>query len=171
MDYKGIPQEIDLYLLSELTSICLKPRSKQLLVRLGHGWNAICQEFERWFANPKANIGLRCGDNLAVVDCDYEEAFHNITVTHDLATGCPVIRTGPGNHIWLKPIRPIQSRHLNGVEIRCLAYYVVAPSSVQPSGTPCLFDVPLMRPFSSGVYLCWLGLSCGKYIISSEVTR
>jgi len=171
MGNKVLPQEIDLYLLSELTSIRLKPYSKQTLIRWGHGWNAICQEFERWFANPKANIGLRCGDNLAVVDCDYEEAFHSITVTHDLATGCRVIRTGLGDHIWLKPIRPIQSRHLNGVEIKCFGTYVVVLPSVQPGGVAYFFEVPLMRPFSSRVYLCRPGLSCGEYTINLEVTR
>lgn len=139
---KALAQEIDIYRQLGLILIPLKPRAKEPLVRWGDGWNPTREELGQWFANPRVNIGVRCGENLAVVDCDSEETFRNFTATHDLPPGCPVVKTGHGYHIWVKPKRPLRSQLASGVEIKCLGSYVVAPPSIHPNGTHYIFVIP-----------------------------
>ncbi len=139
---KALAQEIDIYRQLGLIRIPLKPRAKEPLVRWGDGWNPTREELGQWFTNPRVNIGVRCGENLAVVDCDSEEAFRDFTATHDLPPGCPVVKTGRGYHIWVKPKRPLRSQLASGVEIKCLGSYVVAPPSIHPNGTHYIFVIP-----------------------------
>ena len=72
MGQQALPREIDLYLSLGLTPIPLKGHSKEPLVRWGDRWNPTREELARWFANHKVNVGVRCGDELAAIDCDSE---------------------------------------------------------------------------------------------------
>ena len=159
------------YLRFGLTPIPLRTRSKEPPVKWNNGCNPTPQEFHRWFSNLSVNISVHCGENLAVMDCDYGEALHTITASRDLPTSCPVVKTGRGDHVWLKPSRPIRSQGLDGVGIKYFGIYMVALPSIHPSGVPYLFAVPVVRPFSSGVYVCRPELPCRKYITSFEVIR
>jgi len=80
-------QVIDLYLQLHLTPVPLKPRCKEPPRPWGNGWNLTRQELGQWFANHTVNTGLSCGENLAVIDCDSQEAFRNFTATHHLPPG------------------------------------------------------------------------------------
>ena len=66
--------EIKHYLNLGLTVIPLKLRSKKPLVRWGSGWNPSIDQLHSYFTRS-ANVGVLCGESLAVIDCDSEDAF------------------------------------------------------------------------------------------------
>ena len=129
----------------------LKPHSKEPLVRWGSGWNPTRAELECWFADPAVNIGVRCGENLAVIDSDSEEAYRDFIATHSLPAGCPVVKACRGYHIWVKPRKPIQSRRVGDIEIKCRVSYAVAPPSIHPCGTPYYVDTHGQSPWTSAL--------------------
>lgn len=130
---------LQLYQRLGLTPIPLKPRSKEPLVKWGTRWNPTSEELERWAARPSINWGVRCGESLAVLDFDSEDAYYEFVKEHRLPPDCPVVRTARGFHVWLRPQKPIRTQRLDGVEIKCLGSYVVAPPSIHPSGAPYRF--------------------------------
>jgi len=137
----GFPFE--LYHRLELVLIPLKPKSKVPLVRWSdENWKPSLVEIEAWASKQGINWGVRCGQNLAVIDCDSESAFRNFTATHRLTSDCPVVKTGRGYHIWVKPKKPIRSQRVGNVEIKCLGSYIVVPPSTHPSGASYVFQVP-----------------------------
>ena len=80
----------------DLIPIPLKPKSKVPLVK----WSDDSRkptpiELGTWASKPGVNWGVRCGENLAVIDCDSEGAYLNFTATHKLPD-CPVVKTGRG---------------------------------------------------------------------------
>lgn len=132
---------LQLYTRLGLVPIPLKPRSKVPQIRWGDGWNPTPQDLEAWASRPNINWAVRCGENLAVLDFDSDEAFHNFIANHNLPAGCPIVKTGRGFHIWAKPKAPVASCRLDGLEVKCKGAYVVAPPSVHPSGKPYTFVV------------------------------
>ena len=154
-----------------LTPIPLKLCSKEPLVRWGKGWNPTASELWRWAAKPDINSSVRCGPELGGLDFDSEDAFETFLNSHPKAAVWPRVKTRRGYHLWVKPKKPIRSQRVGDVDVKCLGTYVNALPSIQPSAFAYLFEVPLMRPFSSGVYVCRQELPYGKYTTSFEVTR
>jgi hypothetical protein len=132
---------LQLYQRLGLTPIPLKPRSKEPLVKWGDGWNPSPAELKQWAAKPGINWGVRCGPQLVVLDFDTADAFYSFLQTHPEAGSWPRSRTGRGHHIWVKPRKPVRSQRLDGVEVKCLGSYVVAPPSIHPNGTDYTFEV------------------------------
>ena len=160
-----------LQLCPHLGLIPLKQRSKELLVKWCKGWNLTHEERKARAFKPSINWGVRCGEKFAVVDCDSDEGYRRFIAIHALPPDYPVVKTARGYRIWPKPGKHTRSQRRGNVETKCLRSYMVALPSIHPSGVPYLFGVPVMRPFSSRIYLCGLGLSCEKYITSFGVMR
>ncbi|MFC2014164.1 bifunctional DNA primase/polymerase [Chloroflexota bacterium] len=134
---------LELYRHLNLTPIPLKPKSKVPLVRWTDGnWNPTLAELQAWACKPNINWGVRCGENLAALDFDSEEAFFSFTCTHQLPPQCPVVKTGRGYHVWLKPRHPLRSQTINGIELKCVGSFVVAPPSLHQSGVQYEFLLP-----------------------------
>lgn len=131
------------YLNLGLTPIPLKPHSKKPLVKWRNGWNPTLEDLKVWASQSGINWGLRCGENLAVLDFDSEYAYHSFIKQHFLPIDCPVVKTQRGYHIWLRPKKVIPSRKLTqqGCELLCLGKQVVAPPSMHPNGRPYTFQV------------------------------
>ncbi len=70
----NISDYLQVYLALGLTPIPLKPQSKEPLVKWRNGWNPTASELRRWAAKPDINWGVRCGEKLAVIDCDSKDA-------------------------------------------------------------------------------------------------
>ena len=126
-----------------LTPIPLKLCSKEPLVRWGKGWNPTASELWRWAAKPDINWGVRCGPELAVLDFDSLEAFRGFLEAHPEAASWPRVRTGRGFHLWVRPKRPVSTHRHDGLEVKGLGSYVVAPPSIHPDGTSYVFEVTL----------------------------
>ena len=138
---QALNQQLVTYRKLGLMPIPLKPRSKEPLVKWGNDWHPTPEDIGRWFASPRVNVAVRCGENIAALDFDSEASFHEFIATHDLPQNCPLVKTGRGYHIWLRPTKPIRSQVINGVEIKCLGSYIVAPPSLHPSGIRYGFEV------------------------------
>jgi hypothetical protein len=127
-----------------LTPIPLKPRSKEPLVKWGDGWNPTAEELERWSSKPEINWGVRCGEELAVLDFDDPNSCFRFIASHPLPPGCPIVKTGRGFHIWMKPRKPIPSQKLPHLscELKCQGSYIVVPPSIHHTGVIYSFVVP-----------------------------
>lgn len=132
---------LQLYQRLGLTPIPLKPRSKVPLGKWSDGWNPTLDELAAWGSTPDINWAVRCGENLAVLDFDSDEAFHKFMAAHNMPPSCPIVRTGRGFHIWARPKEPLASCRSDGFEVKGEGSYVVAPPSVHPSGKPYTFEV------------------------------
>lgn len=86
---------------------------------------------------------MRCGPEVAALDFDTAETLEVFFRAHPEATCWPRVTTGRGFHLWVKPVRPVPSQRHDGVEVKCLGSYVVAPPSVHPNGTQYTFEVGL----------------------------
>jgi hypothetical protein len=132
---------LQLYLQLGLTPIPLKPQSKKPLVKWGEGWKPTSGDLMRWAAKPDTNWGVRCGLELAVLDFDSPGDFERFLEAHPEAALWPTVRTGRGFHLWVRPKRPISTKRHDGLEVKCLGSYAVAPPSVHPNGLPYSFEV------------------------------
>jgi len=113
---------------------------KRPLVRWRNGWNPTAEELEQ--RNSKGcNWGVRCGPELAAWDFDATGAFHRFLQVHPEVNSWPRTRTGRGFDLWVRPKKPVRSQRLDGVEVRCLGSYIVAPPSIHPTGTPYTFEI------------------------------
>ncbi len=89
-----------------------------------------------WRVSWRANVGIRTGEGLDVVDIDSAGARAEL---FDPAPGDPgagvVVKTGRGWHLWFAS-QGLASRVavLPGVDVRGRGGYVVAPPSVHPGG-------------------------------------
>jgi len=125
----SLHDHLQLYLNLGLTLVPLRFHCKQLPVRCGNGCNPAREDLMQWSLTTNRN------------GCDSDVAFRNFAATHDVPAGCPVVKTGRGYHIWGKPKKPIKSQRINGVEIKYLGNYVVAPPSIHLSGVPYVFEI------------------------------
>lgn len=94
-----------------------------------------------WSTWPEANIGLRTGNGLVVIDCDPgradTEAFER-TLPETLT----VLTGGGGRHYFLAGSAPCsQNRLAEGVDVRGEGGYVVAAPSLHASGSRYQWDV------------------------------
>ncbi len=125
-----------------LVPIPLKPKSKVPLVKWSaKQWQPSSAELKSWASTPGINWGVRGGENLAAIDIESEDEYFHFIGKYQLPPDCPVVKTGRGYHIWVKPRRPIRSQRVNGIELKCLGSYVVAPPSIHPSGSRYVFQV------------------------------
>jgi len=83
---QALPPELDLYFNLGLVPIPLKPQSKQHLVKWGDGWNPTPDALGYWLAKPRINWGVRCVQNLAVIDCAARAAFPFVAICNSPLT-------------------------------------------------------------------------------------
>lgn len=126
----------------------LKPKTKEPATT--HGFYEASTDagtIEAWWVkNPDYNIGIACGNGLAVIDIDqhpedgkfgldtlraWEKDHGELQPTWTVLTG-----TG-GLHYWYKTNLDFKNvvEVLPGIDIRSKGAYVVAPPSIHPNGT------------------------------------
>ena len=102
----------------------------------------------RWFTRiwPAANVGVRTGDGLLVVDVDGDtgaDTMHRLQRQHaELPRTVSVCTGGGGTHYYFACNAPVPNSAGKlgaGVDIRCTGGYVVAPRSVHPT-TGALYE-------------------------------
>ncbi len=129
------------YLRWGLTPVPLRRQSKLPLVKWREDdWQPNSSELAAW-AEAGVNWAVRCGPGLAALDFDTADSFHSFIQVHPEAARWPRVKTGRGYHLWLKPVKPIRSQTINGVEIKGIGSYVVAPPSIHPTGAIYSFEV------------------------------
>jgi hypothetical protein len=113
-----------------------------------HGLNdASLEESELrawWRASPRANVGIRTGAGLDVVDVDSASARASLEeLVETPLIPSIVVRTARGWHWWFAS-SGLTSRAgvLEGVDVRGAGGYVVAPPSMHPSGHRYVFVDP-----------------------------
>ena len=117
----------------------LRPRAKEPDGRLArHGLrDATCdpERIRRWWEDsPQANVGLRTGDAVDVVDIDGPRSILESSGPVPLVRG-GVVSTGRGWHLYMATAGlPTRAAVLPGVDLRGVGGYVVAPPSLHPSG-------------------------------------
>jgi hypothetical protein len=133
---------LELYEALGLTPIPLKCRSKKPLVKWGASdWPPPITGLRAWVSRSGINWGVRCGSELAVLDFDEPDAYRHFLKEYPQAASWPRVKTGRGHHLWVKPTKPIRSLRTNGIEIKGVGSYVVAPPSVHPSGNVYYFEI------------------------------
>lgn len=132
----------------------LKPKTKEPAT--SHGFYEASTDpgtIEAWWVkNPDYNIGIACGNGLAVIDIDqhpddgkfgldtlraWEKDHGELKPTWTVVTG-----TG-GLHYWYKTELSFKNavEVLPGIDIRSKGAYVVAPPSIHPNGTEYEWEV------------------------------
>jgi hypothetical protein len=90
--------------------------------------------WRRW---PDANIGVRTGTTVDVIDVDSPEGIENLRDAagiHRLGWG-PISSTGRGWHYWIAgDTRRSRIGFVHGVDLKACGGYVIAPPSIHPSG-------------------------------------
>jgi hypothetical protein len=93
-----------------------------------------------WRASPGANVGLRTGTTLDVVDLD---GPRSLLEDHGTFRPGAVVATGRGWHYYFAASGlPNRTALVPGVDVRGVGGYVVAPPSLHPSGTRYCFVDP-----------------------------
>ena len=95
-----------------------------------------------WRASPRANVGLRTGEGLDVIDIDGPRSILDELGGPPLLPGA-VVSTGRGWHLYFAPSGlPTRTGVVPGLDVRGGGGYVVAPPSVHPSGRAYRFVDP-----------------------------
>lgn len=120
----------------------VRPRSKNPLTRNGlkdatTDPNIICDWWNRW---PNANIGVPT-ENSLVVDIDSAKGENSLRALEEEFGPLPRTlqsSTGEGRHLWFAPngtaIRNSAGKLGEGIDVRGIGGYVVAPPSIHESG-------------------------------------
>ena len=89
-----------------------------------------------WSASPQANVGIRTGSGIDVVDLDSPTARHALeSLAPEPLSPSVVVRTARGWHLWFASCGlPTRAGVLEGVDVRGAGGYVVAPPSRHPDG-------------------------------------
>lgn len=104
-------------------------------------WNATPESITAWYAgHPAANIGVRCGNGLVVLDIDTrdggEESLARLVAEHGRPPIGPTVITGSGGfHCYFHGdcrSRNLRSIGIDGLEIKSDGTQVVAPPSIHP---------------------------------------
>ncbi len=105
-----------------------------------------------WTTHPTSNIGIRCGDGLAVVDIDPRDggdiALQQLELEHGKLPETPEVATGGnGRHLYFRAPRDLRSYTLApGLELKAHGRQVVAPPSTHPgSGKLYVWVRPLVE--------------------------
>lgn len=120
----------------------LQPRGKRPLRR---GWPHHATRdpdavHELWQGAPDANVGVRCGGGLLVLDADTPAA---VDALHEL--GLPdttTVRSSRGLHVYLRGEAPTRAGVRAGLDVRGCGGYVVGAGSLHPSGAVYAWEVP-----------------------------
>ena len=102
------------------------------------------EQIQADFAQP-CNIGIICGEisnNLAVIDFDSMQVFNSVRTRIEwLLNRTPVVKTGRGVHVYVKPVEGAFQKHIGapGVDVISNGGYVVAPQSIHPDGRQYTF--------------------------------
>ncbi|HTW97699.1 MAG TPA: bifunctional DNA primase/polymerase, partial [Acidimicrobiales bacterium] len=104
-----------------------------------------------WAASPSANVGIRTGEGIDVVDLDSEAARRALFATApERLSGPVVVRTARGWHLWFASCGlSTRAGVLEGVDVRGRGGYVVAPPSVHPDGWRYQFLDPRTHELST----------------------
>jgi len=90
-----------------------------------------------WTSSPRANVGIRTGGGLDVVDIDSPAARLALEALNadDPLHPNVIVRTARGWHLWFASSGlPTRAGVLDGVDVRGAGGYVVAPPSRHPDG-------------------------------------
>lgn len=134
-------------------TVPLRPNGKEPVPVGWPTWQAARETVEAWWrSHPQANVGVRTGQGLAVLDVDPRhggtEGLAQLEAQHGaLPADAPEVVTGSGGrHIYFTAPRDLPSFDLApGVEVKAAGCQVVAPPSVHPSGR--LYVWHPARPF------------------------
>lgn len=117
-----------------------------------HGFKSATDNAEavaKWFErNPALNFGVACAmSGLVVFDVDYRNGGD----THGLNLDTFTVRTGDGLHLYYRtePCAVFGGKLRQGVDIKFNGY-VVAPTSIHPSGL--MYEIAKDLPPSSQVF-------------------
>jgi hypothetical protein len=95
-----------------------------------------------WSASPRANIGLRTGDALDVIDLDTARSV--LEQGHSPLVPGALVATGRGWHLYFAASGlPTRAGVRPGIDLRGVGGYVVAPPSLHPSGHRYVFCNPV----------------------------
>ena len=89
-----------------------------------------------WTTSPRANVGIRTGGGIDVVDLDSPAARLTLEdlAPEPLRPGV-IVRTARGWHLWFASCGlPTRAAVMEGIDVRGAGGYVVAPPSVHPDG-------------------------------------
>jgi len=108
-------------------------------------WNPTTMNRLKNHLKSGINWGVRTGASLSVIDFDTQQAFIDFIIENidKLPENTPIVKTGRGYHIWFKPKETIRNQHYEGIDIKGVGGYVVAPPSIHPNGTQYKFVNPL----------------------------
>lgn len=99
--------------------------------------NVITRWWERW---PNANVGIVCGDGLAVLDVDPrhggDQSLSELEATHEPIRSLAAATGGGGRHFYLLGPVDLRSRvgFRPGLDLKAEGGYIVAPPSLHASG-------------------------------------
>jgi hypothetical protein len=102
-----------------------------------------------WDIQPRANVGIRTGDGLLVLDVDPrhdgDATLAALQKEHGALPKTPLVLTGGGGeHFYFRVDRAIKSGAHKlgpGLDIKCEDAYVVAPPSVHESGRAYVWSI------------------------------
>ena len=121
------------------TTVPLVPRSKRPAVTDWPNWNATPETITaHWTREPAANVGIRTGRALVVLDIDPRAGGHDVLadLEHEhgeLPPTLEVITGGGGRHLYFQSAQDVPSFDLGaGLEVKAAGRQVVAPPSVHP---------------------------------------
>ena len=103
------------------------------------------ERIRAWWAQwPSANIGLRTGDGLVVLDVDDQRPLEGLPLT-------PTVESGKGSHLYFTTPGPVGNAValVPGVDLRGERGYVVAPPSRHVSGSRYQWRVTLAVPMAT----------------------
>ena len=117
------------------------PRTRHGLHDASAGEDVVARWWRRW---PGANVGLRTGDGLVVVDVDPAhggiESLAAIEADHGPLPATATVRTGSGGlHLYFRhdgPLRNSAGVLGPGLDVRADGGYVIAPPSWHMAGAP-----------------------------------
>jgi hypothetical protein len=120
---------------------CTVPlEGKRPTIREWPNWAATPEAIREWWAgHPRANVGIRTGNGLVVLDIDPraggDDVLADLEHEHGELPATVECRTGGGGrHLYLRGPHDLTSFDLGaGVEVKAAGRQVVAPPSVHPT--------------------------------------
>ena len=101
-----------------------------------------------WRKHPQANIGLAVPEGLFVVDIDSPGALYQLNALDLVLPSTVTATTGRGRHLWYSTAGVRVGNTVNlfeGIDIRGVGGYVVAPPSIHNTGVVYEWSVDLKR--------------------------